>query len=107
MTNKILTAVEWQSGAGRKFYCNHPDVLKYNNAPLAFQMIWNMSVLEFINFVIDKYSAEVKLFKNSDGTIKWYHFYFIDRAKCHKFVLDTNRVARNSNYTIEKFLKLT
>lgn len=105
MTDKILVANQWQRISG-DYLCNHPDILKYDNAYKAFQLIWEKTPIEFMLFIIEKYNAEIKLCKNEDGSIKWYYFSFNDYSKSNRFILDTNLQARNKKFTIKSFLEL-
>lgn len=103
---KLLKANEWESASG-KTYCNHPELIKYDNGFRAFELIWQMSPLNLMLFVIENYNAKVHLVKDESGSIKSYYFSFENYGKGHRFALDTNNQSKKVNITtVESFLEL-
>lgn len=98
----VLVMSEWKSTSG-KSYVNFPSILLSERASLAAQDIMGMSTIDFLIYIVEKFNAEITLYKNGDGSIKWYGYSFHSEADCHRHVLEINRLARQkrileSNY---------
>lgn len=98
----VLRMAEWQTASGR-YMANFPDILLSDKASMAAQIVMDMSTIDFLEYLVDNFNAEIELVKDTEGKIKWYYYWFHSAAECHKHVLEINRIVRKRNLTTELF----
>lgn len=99
---EIYKIEEWQAGSGL-WYCNSIQNLAADSSAWWFpSRVWGMNLSEFATMLKDKYGAKLKMlhsdYNNSDSLL--FYWEKEDRSKCHQFVLDTNKVARQKKVMI-------
>jgi len=100
---ELYKMVEWQGGCGL-WYCNSVQKLATNASAWWFpSRVWGMNLSEFAIMLKDKYGAKLKMlhndfYDNSDSLL--FYWEKEDGSKCHQFVLDTNKVARQKKVMI-------
>ncbi len=98
----ILRMSEWKSGSGL-YYTNFPSIIGSERVNFAAQDVMGMTPIEFLTHIVDTYGAGITLYKNDDGSIKWYSYHFYSEVNCHNYVLEINRMARKRNITISDY----
>ena len=95
---QVLKVDEWQ--AGRRWYV--ADVTTWTGWREMAKVLNAPELSDFIDLLRNKYGAEdVSYLKYDDGT-DLLQFWSYDYKKIHQLKLDVNRIARKTNYLVER-----
>ncbi len=90
-----LTYSEWQGGSGQ-WYCNDvKDLAGISGYWWVPARMMEMSPAEYVQWLIDNYQPDNIRFNGKTLIYSWSKEHY---SKCHKLVLDINRIARKKNF---------
>lgn len=95
---QVLKVEEWQ--AGRRWYV--ADVSTWTGWKEMAKVLGTPALSDFVALLKRKYGVEeVRYTEHEDGT-DLLIFWSYDYRKIHQLKLDVNRIARKTNYMVEK-----
>lgn len=95
---QVLKVEEWQ--AGRRWYI--ADVSTWTGWREMANVLGAPALEDFIELLKNKYGVEEATYTVYNNGADLLQFWSYDYRKFHKLKLDVNRIARKTNYLVEK-----